>query len=295
MSRGRRVLFFTVVSGETLDRARLLALSLREFGGRFSEEPFLVFVPEGLDTRAAFRGVEGVDAAKLSSDERVGPYPFKTKVLACGQAEQKAHKDVGSLVWLSANCLVLGPPELFQLDQERDAAFRPVHVRNIGSLGTKPMDSYWQALYDALGLSDTDLRVESMIGGEQLRPYYNTHCFSVDPRLGLMQRWQETFFRMVMDKRFQSGLCSDELHRIFLHQAVLSALVTRTVEPGRILTLPPEYSYPLHFHEELPADFRAGPLDRVVVPVYEDRTDLSILRAGGPLGSWLQKSGEAKG
>jgi hypothetical protein len=294
MLKSQRTLFFTAVSRETLDRARLLILSVREFGGRFSEEPLLVFVPESLDTGAAFRGVEGVDVVKLNSDERAGPYPFRAKVLACAQAEQRAQKDVGSLVWLSANCLVLGPPELLELDQEHDAAFRPVHIRNIGSLGAKPVDDYWQALYDAVGLSDTDLRVESMIGGEQLRPYYNTHCFSVDPRLGLMQQWQETFFRMVLDKGFQSGPCSDELHRIFLHQAVLSALVTKSVEPGRILVLAPEYSYPLHFHKELASDSRAGSLDQLVVPVYEDKSDLSVLKARGPLGTWVQKSGRAE-
>ncbi len=294
MSKAQRPLFFTVVSSETFACARLLALSLREFGGRLSMEPLLVFFPQGVGFEDTFRGVRGVEPVELGFDERVGSYPFWAKVLACAKAEKRARDDFGSLVWLGATCLVLGLPELLELDQKCDAAFRPVHIRNIGSLGAKSLDDYWQALYDAVELRDTDLRVEPMIGPEQLRPYYNTHCFSVDPRLGLMQQWQETFCQMVQDKRFQSGPCSDDLHRIFLHQAVLSALVTKILKPERIRALPPGYSYPLHFHNRLPVESRAESLDELVVPVYEDKTDLSVLRAREPFGSWLQNSGWAE-
>jgi hypothetical protein len=291
MTNRQRVLFFTVVAPDTLDCARLMVSGLREFGGRLSQETVLAFVCPGLDTGGAFQGTEGVEEVELGFDERVRRYPFWAKVLACARAEKRAREDFGSLVWLSATCLVARPPELLELDQKHDAAFRPVHIRNVGSPGGKPLDDYWGALYDAVGLNDTDLRVEPMINPEQLRPYYNTHCFSVDPRLGLMRQWEEIFCRMVLDREFQSGPCSDDLHRIFLHQAVLSALVTKTVKPGRIRILPAEYSYPLHFHNKLPAEFRAGSLDELVVPVYEDKTDLSVLEANGQFGSWLQKSG----
>jgi len=265
--------------------------SLREFGGRLSGESLLAFAPEGVDIRDTFRGVPGVEAVELDFDERVGRYPFGTKVLACARAEQRAQKGFGSLVWLGATCLVTRPPELLELDQTHDVAFRPVHIRNVGSPGAEPLDDYWRALYDAVGLRDTDLRVEPMINPELLRPYYNTHCFSVNPRLGLMEQWQEMFCRMIQDREFQSGPCSDDLHRIFLHQAVLSALVIRTVDPARIRVLPPEYSYPLHFHDRLPRECRAESLDDLVVPVYEDKADLGVLEDNGQFGSWLQKSG----
>ena len=99
---------------------------------------------------------------------------------------------------------------------------------------------------------------------------------------------------MVLDRGFQSGPCADDLHRIFLHQAALSALVTRAVGPGRIRLLPSEYSYPLHFHNRLPNGCRVEFLDELVVPVYEDESDLNVLEARGPLGSWLRQSGGAK-
>jgi len=82
--------------------------------------------------------------------------------------------------------------------------------------------------------------------------------------------WQELFESPVADERFQSGPCADQLHRIFLHQAVLSTLVAKELPWHRLRLLPPEYSYPLHLHAKVSPERRARTLNELVCPVYED-------------------------
>lgn len=54
---------------------------------------------------------------------------------------------------------------------------------------------------------------------------------------------------MVTDEAFQAGPCRDELHRIFLHQAILSTLVAKQLDWERVRLLPPEYNYPLNLSD----------------------------------------------
>jgi len=195
------------------------------------------------------------------------------------------------MVWLGPGCLVFRPPELFVLGSGCDAAFRPVHIANVGSLRSAPLDDYWTHVYAAVGVRDNRGSVESLLDGQRLRPYYNTHCFAVNPGLGLMNEWLGCFRLLVTDEAFQSGPCRDDLHRIFLHQAVLSALVNKSVDPGRFRILPPEYSYPLHFHDKLTGARRARTMNDITVAAYEDDSDLAALPADEPMRSWLTRYG----
>ena len=278
------------VAPESEPRVRLAIASLREFGGELAACPVLVFVPAG--PHAAHVGqLSGVEVAELESEPDIVRYPFGAKVLACAQAEAQAPHGTRSLVWLGPGCLVFSPPELFALGPDCDAAFRPVHIANVGSPRSQPMDNYWEAIYAAVGAQDGAESVESLADGQRLRPYYNTHCFAVNPGLGLMKQWLDLFRSLVRDKAFQSGPCRDELHRIFLHQAVLSALVTRSIASERRCILPPQYSYPLHFHAKLADARRVRRMNDITVAAYEDDADLGAVPADEPLGSWLGRHG----
>jgi hypothetical protein len=278
-------LFLSVESEQPVRRAMA---SLRKFGGVLSECPVMLFAP-----RALLHGNVGrtnkAEAIELEIEPELARYPFGAKVTACAQAEALVPRGTESLVWLGSGCLVFRPPELFSLGQDCDAAFRPVHITNVGSPRSGPLDEYWEHVYETVGTQDGDGSVESLLGKQQLRPYYNTHCFAVSPALGLMAGWLELFRSLVADKAFQSGPGRDELHRIFLHQAVLSALVTRSIVPERVRILPPGYSYPLHFHQKLPVDQRVQTLNDITVAAYEEEADLATVRADEPLRSWLER------
>jgi hypothetical protein len=142
-------------------------------------------------------------------------------------------------------------------------------------------------VYRSVGFDAAPYTTRSYIDGCELRPYWNTHCFAVDPALGLLRAWRKGFRAMVADRGFQAGPCRDVPHQVFLHQAVLCALLTRELTQAQIRALPPEYSYPLHMHDQVPATLRAQALNELVCAVYEEDLPLEGIIVHEPLRSWL--------
>ncbi len=202
-------------------RARIIIESLRAFGGPLRDCPVWAFLADPGLASSALPDLEGVRRVPLSPKRGLPNYPFAEKVYACAQAEAMAGSEVRSLVWLSLDYLIVNPPLLFDLRPapgvaEADAAFRPVHHRNIGSPADEPLDAFWQAVYRALEVEEMDYTVDSFVDGETLRSYLNSHCFAFNPAAGLAQLWWDHFVALVTDESFQAGPCSDALHRIFL-------------------------------------------------------------------------------
>jgi hypothetical protein len=279
-----------------LRSAILLLQGLRLFGGRLSQTPAWIFYPPQRplpDLAGAFSGLEPIDFIPLALDATApgSQYPFASKVHACAQAEALAGTRLRSLAWFNPGCLIVNPSLLFDLDPAFDAAFRPVHHTNIGSPAQAPLDDYWRAVYHSAGLDEAPFTVESFADARVLRPYFNTHCFAVNPALGLFAAWWEHFQALVMQTAFQSGPCRQPLPRIFLHQAILSALVAKRLDRERLRLLPPAYSYPLHLHPLVPTGRRPRRLNDLVCPVYEDAFEypgsLNGLQTNEPLRSWL--------
>lgn len=284
------LIMFRSEEGERL--ARIAVESLRAFGGPLADCPVWAFVQDPQRVARVLPGVDGVQRFPLELEASQVSYAFAEKVYACARAEAMAGPEVRSLAWLSLDSLVVNPPRLFDLGQqpvaqEADAAFRPVHIRNVGSPTHEPPDDFWQGIYSALELGETPYTVESFVDRQMLRPYFNTHCFAFNPAWGLGQAWWESFQRLASDQDFQAASCGDELHQIFLHQAVLSALVVKRLAWERVRVLPPEYSYPLHLLKEMPPERRARLLNTLVIPVYEDAFPWGEIEINEPLRTWL--------
>jgi hypothetical protein len=289
---------FSIVGSPAEERhVRFLIESLRAFGGELRDSPWLVFLPDPDAVPGACEGLAGVDLVPLAVDLAFRRQHFASKVHACAAAEEMCASDdgssVGSLVWMNSGCLVARPPNLLSLEPPFEAAMRAVHIRNVGSPATEPPDEFWSEIYRTVGIEAPGISVESFVDRETIRPYFNTHLFSVDPSKGLLRRWLSLWKKMIADTAFVVGPCADEDHRVLLHQAILSALVTPLVETGRLSELPPPYSYPLHFHDRVPDDRRPATLDEVVCPVYEGSfrypDSLNGLSAPEPLASWLRE------
>jgi hypothetical protein len=283
------VVMFRSEEGERY--ARIVIEGLRAFGGRLRDSPVRAFVLDPGRLARALPGLEGVHPVPLAVQEALEGYPFAEKVSACARAEEMAGPDVRSLVWLNLDCLIVNPPLLFDLPPPFAAAFRPVHHRNVGSPAGEPLDAYWAGIYRQVGLDESSFTVESFVDGLRLRPYLNTHCFAVDPSRGLLRDWLACFQAMVADRAYQAGACGDELHRIFLHQAVLSALASKSLAREEIRWLPAEYSYPLHMQQQVPGPRRAATLNSLVCAVYEEAVHVRSIPAREPLRSWLRERG----
>jgi hypothetical protein len=67
--------------------------------------------------------------------------------------------------------------------------------------------------------------------------------------------------------------------------------VARALGREEIRELPPEYSYPLHLHSDVPRPLRPERLEELVCPVYEGDFEypgtLSGLTVGKPFRKWF--------
>lgn len=285
------LIFLTLIrTAKDVHFVRLLSASIRSFGGTLSQCPIWVFAADPVaDGRFPLNNVQ---IFPLNVPENVSHYFFADKLFACAQAEAMAAPDVQSLVWMDPECLVVQPPNLFDLATVYDAAVRPVHIKNVGLLSGEPLDAFWQKVYTAVGLQDVPLMVETFVGQEPIRAYFNSHAFAINPACGLLRRWCDCFTRLVMDEGFQTAVCQDIRHQIFLHQAILAALLLAELDEQRILILPPTYNYPYNLHHTVPTTRRAQTLNELVCLTYEERTlqpgVVTDIKINEPLFTWLQ-------
>jgi hypothetical protein len=290
-SLGRTAFVTWVGSRRQRSAARLLIESIRAFGGPMGTLPILVMESDNEDAPCDTLRGEGVHIHRLVLPEEVRGYLFADKVYAGAMAEGLLGDGFRTLVSLSPDCLVVNPPMLFTLPSSVDVAVRPVHIRNIGSPSSGPVDSFWRGIYDALGVEDVPFTVESFVDVESVRAYFNSAAYSLNPSIGLLRRWRDVFTSLVCDEDFQRESCGDDLHKIFLHQAVLSSLIASRLARSRIRMLPPEYGYPYNLHGSVRKSRKAHSMNSLVCIIYEERpvdprvvSDIEVLE---PLRSWL--------
>ena len=289
----KQPVFFTLVrSSDDARSARILIKSLREYGGQLGRSRFWVFLSNGMSTPSELQELTEVDFFPVEIDTAYSQYILGDKVYVCAQAENMAEaRQIDTLVWMSVSSMILKPPDLFELSTDYDTALRAVHIKNIGSPLDEPIDPLWQAVYQKIDLREAALGVISLVDQSSIRPYFNTHLFSIRPDLHLLGRWSEVFYDLITDSEFQDRYCQGIEHQIFLHQVVFSALILKMVAWNRVRQLPTSYSYPLHLHHQVPVLYRARSLNEQVCPVYEGRfhypNSLNGLELYEPLGAWL--------
>lgn len=293
-----KTIFLTWVhSARQKAHVQLLIDSLRTFAGSLSECPVWVFDANPLNTNCKELESDNVLVLPLETSASVKHYLYAGKVYACAQAEALASPEIQSLTWLTPECLIIQPPALFDLDQDSDAAVRPVHIKNVGLLAAEPLDDFWKQVYEVAGIKDIHATVESLVDQQNIRAYYNSAAFAINPATGLFSRWFECFETLVRDLTFQAKACQDERHQVFLHQAILSTLLVTMLDSARLHILPPEYVYPYNLHQDTPADRRAAVMNDLVCVYYEGRSlnpqAIDDIEVHNPLRSWL--SDHAKG
>lgn len=265
------IVFITCVTTPGQDRAAgMLVDSIRAFGGRFRDAPVLVVLTDPDEVPALrLRARRDVRVEELRLEAAVNAYPYASKAFAAARAEELYAGSARALAWFDPETLLLQEPEL-DLPDGAVLAVRPVQVRNVGLPWDDPPDGFWSALYARCGADPARaVPVESFVEGQRLRGYLNCGIFSIRSDTGLLREWARLVDESLKDAAFQRAACGDALHRIFLHQAILSALVTARLTPDRIRFLPPGHGYPLNLHSRLPADRRAAALGRVVTLHHE--------------------------
>lgn len=288
-----KIAFYTLLQNRhDAKNIELLIASLRTFGGKFRNAPIWIFHLENIEINI-FK-YENVTLIPLEMEAQFHRIWFSAKVFTAAQAEILANRQkVDSLIWFGSSGFIVNPPEQFDLGTDFDAAFRPVHHKNVGQLISEKMDDFWQEIYDFVELVDPNLFVKTFVERDKIRPYFNSHLFSVNPRKQILQKWKDSFVNFHKSEIPNKSAFADQLHQIFIHQALLSVLLVKHLNWKRIKILSADYSYPLHLHRQVPKIKQPKTLNELVCPVYEGifmfPETLNGLKVEEPLAEWLKE------
>lgn len=284
-------LFSTLITDEAdLQSAEILVKSKHAFAGAFSKSPMQVY--STIEVGDAFCDFPEVTVVVIREPDTLTGCLFGSKVFACSLAEEAARMGARTLIWIDPACLLLRPPLSFRLSAPHKVAFRPVHIMNIGQPSGEPVNDFWRQLYLITGNRIPSFSLQSFVDAKEIFPYFNNHCFSLDPSFGLCSKWLSTLERLWNDETFKP-LVSDSPHRLFLFQAVLSAIITSLLDQEEILLLPPDYSYPYHLQAAIPVEKRTMLLNELTCVVYEEESlhpiNLHGIGVNEPLTTWLSR------
>jgi glyoxylase-like metal-dependent hydrolase (beta-lactamase superfamily II) len=276
--------------------AELLVTSIRRFGGEYANVPIFVTVEDLGATPCRGLQALGATVLALEGDAAGRRYLFGQKVYAAAQVERLVETTAHTLVWFDPETIVLGPPADLDLGGTRAAALRPVYLTNkVALTPDQPADAFWKPILDLTGLTVESLPVvDSVVHREKMRAYFNCGIIAYRPSVGICREWARLFTLLVNDSAFQKAACGDAPHRIFLHQAVVSAVIVARTKPSDWRWLPEKCGYPLNLHDQMPQERKAARLNdltcAVVEDVWDSRPDLqAYIRVDEPLASWLDE------
>lgn len=271
------VFFATFISDEDdFSGVQLLIKSLRQFGGTHRNSPFWIFLTPAMKKSKVLENLGNTQQFKVEDQPFKPPYFFSTKVTAWVKAEEMARQQTRLLAWIDPCCLVLKEPSLFILDEKINAAFRPVHIRNVGQPVEQEIDGFWKSVLKQCNTPQVTDSIESFVDEQTILPYFNTHCFSIDPSFGILAKTKSNLHSLVEDTCFIGEYCSDSPHKIFLFQAVLSATLFAITSMEHIRILPPDYGYPFHLQEKISSEKRIHQMSEMTIMIYEEEQNLPL-------------------
>lgn len=273
----------------------VLIKSIRKNGGKVSKCPIYVVVTDpDLQLPVSVKD-EGVLFLPIEMDRQYLSYPLALKAFAAAQVERILSKKKVTLAWFDPETIVTGQPDGLILKRGFSVAARPVFLSNtIGLKPGDPPDDYWTPVYKALNLKAEDVPVvESVIDQVQMRAYYNCEIISVDPTLGIFSKWAETLEMLLKDSFYQNSVCNTFMRRLFLHQAVLSGVISSLTVPDEIRSLPAGCGYPLNLHMKMKPEQRITSLNIVSCAILEnlwavDMKWMENIQIDEPLKSWIE-------
>ena len=285
--------------------AAALIECIRTWGGEYRDSPIYVVVtnPDYLKS-----GLEGKNVIRVPLDvaEPARSFPYAVKAHAAARVEELVAGKVRSLAWFDPETLLFGPPKEMDLADGAAAVVAPVQFINTGQPPDAPVDAYWAGIYRRVGLDPAKVfTVETRVDRRTVRAYLNCGMFAVRPEKGLWREWARVQDELLGDAQYLDAAITDAVHRTFLHQAVITALIVARLERKEIRFFSSTYNYPLYCHGvdfspatggpyRVPADMRPKRLSDLVSVFYEglfrqhpDWPDL-IPPADEPLLSWLK-------
>ncbi len=263
----------TFVSNHEQERSvKAMIDSIRIFSGPYNSCKVYVVTTDPLELPCTSLEKDvHTEVMSLEMDSAYRSYPLALKAFAAAQVEKKVKGTVDTLVWLDPGVLVLQPFSDLDLGKNMDVSVRPVTLANrIGISPESTPDEYWGPIYAKLGLDYKKLLPMMTIADQvPIQPYYNCEIFSFKPQSGLAQEWMKVLKFFLDDKPYQESVCTSFLRKLFLHQAVLSAVISSKFTPERIRSLPLYSGYPFSQHDQLSAEQKASSFDELKTVIFD--------------------------
>ncbi|MBN2431641.1 MAG: MBL fold metallo-hydrolase, partial [Acidobacteria bacterium] len=116
--------------------------------------------------------------------------------------------------------------------------------------------------------------------------------YAFNPQLGIAAEWARLLTERLQDEAYQRTACASFRQQLFLHQAVLSAVISARVKPGRIRPLPLSHGYPFTQHGQLDPSLQVSSFNALAAVIFDYAWDkiptwLDRLDADEPLRQWL--------
>ena len=234
----------------------LLAHSLRRYGGEFANAPILVLEaaqsPLSPAARHALTSL-GASILPFNLPEPALTFPYAQKVYAAAEAEAQAGSDV--LVWMDADTAILDNPVQFVLPAEVTIGCCPVQLKNISSLASEPPSPYWQAVYAGCDTpTERIFQVTTTVDHLRIHAQFNAGLLVVHPQARLLRAWKQNFEQLYQADTFRPFYAENELYRIFIHQAVLSATLLTHLPFLAFHIFPAAYNCALFLRHRFPFD-----------------------------------------
>jgi glyoxylase-like metal-dependent hydrolase (beta-lactamase superfamily II) len=293
---GTPLVIATHVAGFAQEHAATaLVESLRTFGGELAETPVVVVVDDLEQRRCERLRALGARVVQFAEPAAALKFPYGAKVFAAAEVEALVAGRARALAWLDAETLVLAPPRELLLERGEAVALRPVFLANRVALAPDaPLDAFWARVYREVGADAAAAApVRSLVDEVAMRAYLNCMVIAVRPERSLFRDWLRHFRAVVADEAYLRAAVADPPHRIFLHQAVLTAVLVGRTTGKEWRWLTPRTGYPANLHDRVPAAWKAKSLDGLAV------VSLDQLWAGGgrweagigaspALGAWIE-------
>jgi glyoxylase-like metal-dependent hydrolase (beta-lactamase superfamily II) len=291
----KTMVFVTIVSNHEQSRSVMaMVKSIRELSGDFRNSKIFVVRSDPENFPCTALVAKGVELVQLEMDKSFMDYPLAMKAFAAAQVERAIKGKAGTLTWLDPGVLVLDSPDDLSLGGNFDCAIRPVSLSNtIGLLPGQEPDAYWKPIYIRTGINFRELPVvETVVDKIKIQPYYNCEVFSVNPELGICGEWAKLLSDLLKDGDYQKVACLTFLKRLFLHQAVLSAVITSRIKPDRIKALPISCAYPFNQRDRLASEKRIPLLNDLSVVIFDYAWEnipnwMDQIKIQEPLRRWL--------
>lgn len=252
----------------------LLVKSLRDFGGVMADLPVWIYYPEGQPLGgAALEALQDLDVELLPFPIGAGlrHFPFAGKTLAAGAAEERAERENVILAWHDRTGFIRQAPFDFILPAEKDVAFRPTDIANIGAPAGGPLPEFWQAVLSHFSLTEDDLPpITTAIDQKPLRLYVNAGLLVVHPAKRLLRTWADALTQTYALPAFKPFYQQNQAYAIFMHQAALTAATALTTTPNEREILPNTYLFSVDNFFDYPPKERPLTLDQITTGRFHD-------------------------